>query len=206
MAHIKISAPAVIDIDRLLQGKMKKVGKEYMKSALTWAEKDVNIDMIDLHAHVASVNAFKRVISYVKEGTSKPIIVTEWSQSKAGLNWLRSPLDGSFANQWDRGGRTGLQYMEQCYRQPVSLKEWNAFMRTSPFDPDFMKECYAIANAKRVSILCYGAQRQYGNAKFDTKQLEVNKTVKKSPAGKAHENYGFGKWYRELSSAVGRKK
>jgi hypothetical protein len=52
-----------------------------------------------------------------------------------------------------------------------------------------------------VVVGTYGADTQYGDVNFDTKQLLATMTVVTNSIGNPQENYQFANWYRGLAGA-----
>ncbi len=196
-SHIKVSSPALFNLEL--------IGKGHADARLNslifdWEISDSNIEVIDTHTHVKSASQIEEVLTFIRQKTNKPVIITEWSQAPAAREWLGSSIDPDFAQKWSVNARQANKaFIEACYQKPVLKAEWDEFVAKAPYDPSFIKEAFAVMVRHGVAVATYGADRQYGSVKFDAKQLLANRTVVPGPDGKPQENYLFALWYRNLA-------
>lgn len=199
LAHLRISAPALNDIQRDAEGKRTKT--DLINTLLPWETRDTNIDVVDVHLHISTVEDVAASVAFMIRNTRKPLIVTEWSQAGAARKWLMLPVKKSFVTKWGLTpiqAKTNRAFVEACYKTPVSTTEWNEFVGEAPYDKTFMAGAYAAMVQAGVAVATYGAEIQYGNAMFDTKQLFANKTVAHAP-GHPEENAQFADWFRAVA-------
>ena len=200
LSHIKVASPALTGIDREAEG--KRVQHESFDAILDWEVNDPNIDAVDMHARVAGTREIQAAVAFMRRKTKKPLIVTEWSQAGAAREWLDRPLDAGFARQWKAGPRmTNREFVKACYDKPVEKAEWDELVAKAPYDAGFMSSSLAAMARNGVAVATYGAQKQYGNTAFDTKQLYATMTVVPGKDGKPQENYLFATWYRKMAQA-----
>ncbi len=206
LAHVRVSAPALNEISQEAEGGAPLGG--LIRLLLDWENGDRNIDLVDVHLHVAGLPDIEAALGYLHDRTAKRLIVTEWSQADAVRAWLGQPVDPAFAALFGlSGAMTNTDFVVQCYAAPVGKGEWDEFVALAPYDPAFMGEAFAAMERGRVVLAAYGAEIQFGNPVFDTKQLLADLTVVPDAAGNPQENYLFGSWYRAVAqqaAAAGR--
>ena len=200
LSHIRISSPAVNEVDQEAEG--KNALTDLIKTLLDWESNDPNIDVLDIHLHVATVADIEAALTFMGERTKKPLIITEWSQAAAARDWLGKHLDPVFVKKWMADSRlTNSDFIKAAYDKPIEKREWDEFVATAPYDPAFMRNAFAAMVRHGVAVATYGADLQYGSEIFDSKQLLANMTVVPGPDGKPQENYQFANWYRDLAKA-----
>jgi hypothetical protein len=200
LSGIRVSAPALNDVHRQAEG--KRTQSELIDMFLDWEINDPNIDALDIHLHVAAVRDVDDALAFMNRKTTKPLLVTEWSQAGAVREWLGTGLDSGFARKWKLGPQlTNRGFIQACYDKPVEKSEWDEFVGKAPYDSAFMRNAFAAMLRHNVAVAAYGAQKQYGNTAFDSKQLLANLTVVPGPNGDPQENFQFAAWYRDLAEA-----
>lgn len=219
LAHIRVSSPAILNLENVetqankqmigprRRQKQKAENNHPNQRLFDWAASDPNIDIIDIHEHVATVSQIENALTYVHQHTDKPVIITEWSQSRIVWpkvsGWLDHPIDSTFAARWHvNGNQTNTDFIQTCYRHPVSKEEWDALVATANYDPEFMKQAFAVMQRYGVLAATYGGGVQSGDPRFDTDLLWATRTVVPGQDGKPQENYLFLTWYRELTRSL----
>ena len=199
LCHIKISSPATILPEPM--GPAAQARKTAADELLNWAINDSNIDVIDIHMHISSVKMLEDAIISVQQKTQKPIISTEWSQARVAKTLMDQKVDGAFAKKWSvRADQTRTSYIRACYKKPVEKAEWDEFVATFPYDPNFLNDAFLVMVRHNIAVATYGAHRQYGAPIFDLKQFLATQTVVPGRDGKPQENYFFATWFRKLAN------
>jgi len=139
---------------------------------------ELQLDAIDVHLHMVSAKILKSAIAKVRQATKLPLVTMEWSQAPVvqTSGWLNRKQNGPFGNV------TNMQFMNTCYETRVTQSQWDAFMSTAPYDKSFMRQAISAFSENNFLYAMYGAAFQYGNPKFDSKQLFATKCVKQ-PGG-----------------------
>ncbi len=199
--HFLIGSPALFNlhIQKYLETSDLKSFRR-QEAFLSWASRDANIEVIDIHTHVGNLLEFTKAIEEVKKISNKPITISEWSQNSAALAWRQELLPNEFVETWKCPVSTREDFIENCYKNPVSGKQWEDFIKEHPYDSTYMKNSFAIGVKKGVLVMNW-ALLQYGSKTFDSKQLFASKTAKTESNKAPIENGPFASWYRDLTKA-----
>jgi len=193
LSHIKICSPANLNV-------FTTNGPGWVLRR--WAEEDPNIDVIDTHQHVVQASDIEDALAAIQQETHKAVVITEWSQARVAYPWLGDTLDAAFAAQWNvQGPRLNSDFVAACYTNRVGKAEWDQFVAMAPYDSSFMQAAFVSIVRHGVTVATYGADTQYGDVNFDTKQLLATMTVVTNSTGLPQENYLFANWYRGLATA-----
>lgn len=206
---VDVVAPALNEVQG--EGKGRK-DNPIVDAFLNWESADPNIQVVDLHLHVKTASDVDAALTLVAQRVvGKPIVVTEWSQAGAARDWLKQAVDPSFARTWKvvPSTLTNEEFIQNAYGSPVLNVEWNEFVSHAPYDPQFMQAAFAVMERHGVAVATYGAEMQYGNAIFDSKQLYANMTAR-SPVPPRYqcptcpptyeENYLFVTWFKAIAN------
>ena len=194
LSHVKVSSPAVFG---LTNPREMTDTPQIDALLLQWANKDPHVDVVDIHEHAADADEIEKDIVRAKQLTSKPLIISEWSQAPCAYEWLDSVAAPEFLKRWNLTGvDTNSSFVKKCYEQPVGKEEWDDFVSRAPYDPGFMKKAIAVMDRHGIQVATYGQYRQYGSVRFDTKQLTASKTVLPGTDGEPQTNYKFQEWFK----------
>jgi hypothetical protein len=205
---IKVVAPALNEVQGEAEGRNPS---PVIDAFLNWESTDLNIEVVDLHLHVKTVRDVDAALTLVATRVpDKPIVVTEWSQAGAVRDWLKQAVDPSFARTWKvvPSTLTNEEFIQHTYGSPVLNVEWNEFVAGAPYNPAFMKDAFAAMIRHGVAVATYGAEMQYGNAMFDSKQLYANMTARSAVPPRFQcptcpptyeENYLFVAWFKAVA-------
>eukprot|EP00927_Polykrikos_kofoidii_P057275 TRINITY_DN51393_c0_g1_i1.p1 TRINITY_DN51393_c0_g1~~TRINITY_DN51393_c0_g1_i1.p1 ORF type:complete len:237 (-),score=30.27 TRINITY_DN51393_c0_g1_i1:93-782(-) len=159
-------------VDKYPDG-LSDVTANFIKQLMKMAS-DEGLDAIDCHLHMANMQLLKTAISKVKSLTSVPLVTLEWSQapvvSLSGWLYKTRTLEPF-------GEVTNLKFITKSYATRVTEDQWATFMSNSPYDASFMQQAFSHIEAQGFLYATYGAAFQYGNPKFDSKQLVASMTV-----------------------------
>merc|ERR1711920_695954 len=95
------------------------------------------------------------------------------------------------------GKVTNLDFINHCYKTPVTDTEWTTFMNGHPYDSGFMRNAFEHMKKTGFLYATYGAAFQYGNPEFDTKQLFATMTVVNGRQD-LPPNKPLHKWFQDL--------
>ena len=190
LSHLLISSPALMDVNSL--------SGNFEQALFKWVNSDANVNLMDFHAHLAATTDIENLFSYVMAHTTKKVIVTEWSQSAAGAEWLKQPVNSAFASAHSiSSSLTADNFIKQCYSHPVDAATWNDFIATAPFSPSYISGAFSIMQGLGVQAVFYGSYGQGGSSPvYDADKLFANVTVAPGANGQAQPNYLFLKWYK----------
>jgi len=202
VAHLRIGSPALSDGITLARarGTVRKTADadtttQFIDDVIKLAE--AKCDALDVHLHVANIDESREIIKYVRARTSMPLTCTEWSDARAADEWLRAPV----ADPKRFGDVRNGEYILNAYKNPVSIEEWDAFIKTAPGDPEFLEKQYDLMNEYKFIHACYGGPWQFGNPKFDWKALYASKTTRASK-GRPNENGPVMDEFRRLVAHI----
>ncbi|MCF6296152.1 MAG: T9SS type A sorting domain-containing protein [Flavobacteriaceae bacterium] len=137
-------------------------------------------DAIAIHMHVVDTIMGENIINYIKSRTNFPLACTEWSQAKAamsvGTNWINL-INTTFDSTHPYYGLTNKQVMYSAYLNPMDGTEWDSFISTSPFTPNFIPDFYSIMDINCFEFVCFGGAFQFGSPGYDWASLYASKTV-----------------------------
>lgn len=166
---------------------------QFLAAMLNWADTDPNVDFIDFHAHEASEEQVEQALAYLQGQSTKPLIVTEWSEALAVVqtpSWLAQQISSDSSDAFLAASSlpssagvttssTNAEYIAATYLYPVPSSAWNSFIAVSPLaqDPGFLQNVTDLYNRNGVVVETYGDYDQYGDHQYDLKALYANLTV-----------------------------
>jgi len=173
LSHLKFMSPALTTVNNQANG-AHSLNTWFIEQIIEMSNE--HMDAIDVHFHdVVTPEDTRKSIKWVKRKAKIPLASTEWAPTRAGEEWLKSPVaDERFGKDIVNG-----QFIQNTYKKPVSIELWNEFMATVPLDPAvFIEKQYKVCNEEGMVVLCYGGGGQIGKPQFDWKQLIATRTVK----------------------------
>lgn len=197
LSNLVIVSPGMYAIEQYADGSIDASLKSTLAPLLAWACTNADIEAIDIHAHVRSAAVLTDILRYMKGLTAKPVLLNEWSQTPAAHEWLDRPLSGSYRSAYDIPRMTPRQFITACYTNRVPLKQWNDLIALAPFDPDFMRESYAVACEYGVRVILY-PHAQWGSTEFDPNEILASRTVILRENGMPERNHLFFDRLREI--------
>ncbi|MFT7593797.1 MAG: hypothetical protein ACI8R4_001113 [Paracoccaceae bacterium] len=140
-----------------------------VRGLLAYAAVAAYVDGVDLHTHVTTVKQIDKALTFAREFTDKPIIVTEytfvWRMQDALLEGEK--LGAKFAGRWGRDPKQKIgDYMScdvfgagrGCKKNgPISKAEWDDFFATRDWFIDhFITQADAIFSQHAVRGATFG--------------------------------------------------
>lgn len=145
LSRLVITAPGVFNLGWFEGGrtdlKPDRVAEleDRVKPMLAWAAQSADIEALDAHAHAESVDDVAKILDYLGKNWKKPVVIAEWDQALCATAWLNAPLDERYRAKYREFPNriSKRKYMERCYSNRIPSAQWNDFMETAPFDPEF---------------------------------------------------------------------
>jgi len=175
LGHLKIVTGGISALDAL--DTLTTPTTESIDSIIKFGED--YCDAIDVHLHTYSLNKGIQQIAYIKNRTSHPLVSTEWSQAKAATKtgWINS-INTVWTNpSHPFFNKTNFEVIDSAYTNPISLAAWDSLIATLPYSVNFITDFYAVMDSNCFLFACYGGAFQFGNPKFDWKDLFTNKVT-----------------------------
>jgi hypothetical protein len=207
LSNLLIGSPSLSDWINIVSDTLTPYDKAYLQ----WAFTDPNIDLVDVHAHVAGTYDVTQIFSFLSQinnslAEPKMITATEWSQAAAVRNWLNeTPTVNSaqkrnnpaYAKFLNGSANTNSEYILFLEENPTDLGTWNTFVATAPYDPNFMTNAFEIMQSYNLLFACYEGVWQGPNPNLNTKALYASETVLPQQ-GAFLPNYNFLEWFMSI--------
>ncbi len=200
LGHLKIITGGINGIHKAVNNP-NTVFAQSVDSIISFGEN--YCDAIDLHLHITAISMGISIIEYIINRTDHPLTCTEWSQARAafpeGTNWINS-LNTVFPVGHPFEGMTNGEIIDTAFHDSTIMiaSEWDFLIATSPYTSGFIPDFFAVMDSNCFEFACYGGVFQYGNPKFDWKQLFANATVIKS----MYPNNPFYQEFINLSNLI----
>lgn len=194
LSELRIVSPGFAGIGEFLRG-----NKQFPKAYIAFTEELLRFsnqycELLDVHLHVEDVAEVQSTIDFIRERSDLPLVTFEWSQARAVFDWMKEPLNIPGVAT---GRATNEEFIRRAYRQPVTPEVWQAFIDSSPLDPNFVRDSFKILRDSGFVFVCYGPSIQYGDPPFDMVTLYAPKTVQSTGSGIPLNTFWF-KQYQDL--------
>ena len=128
-----------------------------------WINEEDRLAGADFHMHQPDYKTSLEAARFIREQIpEKPLIVTEFSfvwhwKAHLGDAIGRSQAGKEFARNYDLDPRmTVAEYSTEAFRNPVSEKEWQDFMKSQPwFEPDYLDVMGRLMERHGVVVATY---------------------------------------------------
>jgi hypothetical protein len=153
---------------RLFMGALNRLNQPAMRTAATerwlrFIRETPQIDGVDIHPHVRSLQDSKPFLSYVlpRLRPDQTFIATEFSLVWYWKQHLRDPVPASFASRYNFAPKTQVwQAIAQAIASPFPQEEWDELLTASPWFAerrDFLtNEMEMFRGTGRLAVATYG--------------------------------------------------
>ncbi|MBI4977032.1 MAG: hypothetical protein HZC28_06085 [Spirochaetes bacterium] len=190
LSNLCIVSPGFYGIEKKIDGTIPAKLDTHLMPLLEWAMTNADIDAIDIHAHLRSADELAAILGYLKQRTSKPVLINEWSQTPIAHEWLDKPLDSGYRSRYGLARMTPRRFISACYTNRVSSAQWNEFIALAPFEADYFQKSYTVASQFDVRVMLY-PHGQWGSTEFDPNEILASRTVIPRGDGTPERNYQF---------------
>ncbi|MFG2827104.1 hypothetical protein ACGFWI_06460 [Streptomyces sp. NPDC048434] len=197
----------------LYMGALNRLDDPRMISEATrgWIEfvnKTPQLEGLDIHPHVTSAEAAQKYLNYVlpKLHDNKKFLVTEFSLVGYYEKQMTQTIPTDFVNAYEKEmditrGMKVWQLLKLAKEQPFTQKQWNDFLRMSPWfesHKHFMRDqVKKYRKTGRLAVATYGVMQakamvtniNAGKKPWMLNSLYVNLTVQHDKGDKLPHNY-----------------
>jgi len=213
--NAKVVGPALTGIlTRARGGGRNQLRSDFIDDIFNMVSNPVyHFAALDIHLNVSVATEMEEALNYVwSQGVRLPLVSFEWSQTKAGFNWLREPTLPVMRDYVQQHGCVDHPEYESCdyngqaimflTENPIPFEEeetrhlWRQLIDTAPFQPGFMYDAYKVMKKHGLMVACMGALQHGTSALFDWRAIYTNKTIEGNHNDPPIGYNSWGKWFR----------